>query len=107
MSDKIMRDILKLLTDEFCARTGYSRGTVSHKIHGKANFLDDFFAGKISPNGKSIGPMLSHYFVMLDKLRNQWPEDAPWPNGEKMQRLLTQLVQEVMKPPKSVEKHKP
>ena len=100
MSEKIMRDILQELTDELSARTGYSRSTISYKIHGRASFLDDLFAGTVrSPNiGKPTSTLISHYFVMLDKIRDMWP-DAPWPNGKKMQSNLGKLVQEFMRAP--------
>ena len=101
MSEKIMRDILQELTDELSVRTGYSRSTISHKIHGRASFLDDFFGGTVrSPHiGKSTSTLISHYFVMLDKIRAMWPADAPWPNGKKMQGNLGKMVQEFMRAP--------
>ena len=111
MTEKIMRDILKLLVDELVERTGYARSTISRQIHGKTTFLDDFFASKVTPTGRTVSTQIYNYFGMIETLRTMWPEDAPWPfDNDIMRKKLALLVQEFIRPPgkkKPVEKRAP
>lgn len=72
MSEQIMRDNLVVLAQTYATAKGLALTTVSKQIHGKQSFLGDFIAGAVSCSLKT-------YFLMVEKMRQGWPKDVPWP----------------------------
>jgi hypothetical protein len=80
MSEKIMRENLLVLAQTYATANGWSLSTVSKQIHGNQAFLAKFLDGEISTTIKT-------YFLMVDRLRKNWPKKTPWPKTRAIQKL--------------------
>lgn len=80
MSEKIMRENLMVLAQTYADANGWSLSTVSKRIHGRSDFLERYAAGMMSPTIKT-------YFLMVQRLRDDWPRRVPWPETLAIPRL--------------------
>ena len=72
MSEQIMRSNLMVLAQTFADAKGWALTTVSKKIHGDQKFLERYLAG----NGSTT---IKTYFIMVERMRADWPTGAKWP----------------------------
>lgn len=80
MSEQIMRENLIVLAQAFADANGWSLSTVSKQIHGNQAFLAKYSAGEISTTIKT-------YYLMVNRLRRDWPKKTPWPKTSPIEKL--------------------
>lgn len=78
--EDLMRSNLIAIAQRFADAKGWSLSTVSKKIHGKQDFLENYFAGKVNPR-------IDTYFSMIGKLRASWPRGTEWPKTAPIPKL--------------------
>lgn len=75
-----MRENLLVLAQTYATAGGWSLSTVSKQIHGNQAFLAKYLAGEISTTIKT-------YFLMVNRLRQRWPKNTPWPKTAPITKL--------------------
>lgn len=78
-SEQIMRQNLVTVAQTFAEAKGWSLSTVSKQIHGNQAFLAEYLVGNVSTTIKT-------YFLMLSRLRENWPADLAWPETRAVPR---------------------
>lgn len=80
MSEDLMRQNLFALAQAYATAKGWSISTVSKQIHGNQAFLENFLKGEVSPTVRT-------YFLMINRLRENWPKGLKWPQTSAMPKL--------------------
>ena len=84
MSEKIMRDNLRVLTFAYARATGASMFMISKNFQGGGGqILERYFAGEISMQIKT-------YFRTVNRFRTKWPAGVEWPETEPIEKLVEQ-----------------
>jgi hypothetical protein len=84
MSDSIMRENLMALANAYADATGLSLTTISKRIHGKQSFFAEYGAGKQTLR-------VNHYWYVIDRFREEWPDGTPWPKTRSIPPLVKSL----------------
>lgn len=80
MSEKLMRENLLVLAQTYATARGLSLSTVSKQIHGNQGFLARYLDGSISTTIRT-------YYLMVNRLRKNWPPKTPWPKTAPLPKL--------------------
>lgn len=72
MSEEIMRKNFLLLAAAYGVHAGLPENIVSKRIYGHQDFIRRYRDGETCPT-------IDNYYRMVDKMREGWPADAPWP----------------------------
>lgn len=92
MTEQIMRENLFVIAQTFATERELALTTVSKKIHGNQNFLDKYIRGEISTT-------LRIYFLMIERLRAEWPAGLEWPETREIPRPLRTPYRPLVNPP--------
>lgn len=86
-----MRENLFVVAQAYATAKGLALTTVSKQIHGNQNFLSRYIAGEISVQIKT-------YWLMVNRLRENFPATASWPDTLDVPRL-SRVPREPSDPP--------
>jgi hypothetical protein len=78
--EDLMRQNLIVIAQTYANAKGWSLTTVSKQIHGNQKFLAEYFAGQMSPTVRT-------YFLMIERLRANWPRGTAWPKTAPLPKL--------------------
>lgn len=70
--EKIVTQNLLAIVRTYRKATGASWVKVSKEFYGNAYFFDEMRKGTRTPSVRQVA-------VILDKLRDRWPDGVPWP----------------------------
>lgn len=84
MTANIMRDNFLLIVAAYGVHKRMPETAISKKIYGNQAFMERYRKGEVSPT-------IRNYFAMIDKMAEDWPEDAPWPETMPIPKLGKKL----------------
>lgn len=75
-----MRQNLFSIAQAYACHEGITLTTLSNKIHGNHRFLERYLNDEVSTSIKT-------YYVMVNRLRQMWPKNLPWPKTRGILKL--------------------